>query len=201
MFKSFKVLKEKNKKMKEEIINLKKLHGANVIEKFQNGDKNLILDLTEDNLYQPFSGKTRLNEDIFNYLDSYFFILKKLKRFNIEVKFNSEVKEEEKEEIIKKIKTRYIIDFEGASKKISESRRKAFISLIIGIIFLALNITFTYLFNNEILKEVIDIFAWVFIWEACDLYTFSSLNYSLDKAKDVKFYEANYIYDKGEINE
>lgn len=201
MFKSFKALKEKNKKMKEEIINLKKLHGANVIEKFQNGDKNLILDLTEDNLYQPFSGKTRLNEDIFNYLDSYFFILKKLKRFNIEVKFNSDVKEEEKEEIIKKIKTRYIIDFEGASKKISESRRKAFISLIIGIIFLALNITFTYLFNNEILKEVIDIFAWVFIWEACDLYTFSSLNYSLDKAKDVKFYEANYIYDKGEINE
>lgn len=201
MFKSFKALKEKNKKMKEEIINLKKLHGANVIEKFQNGDKNLILDLTEDNLYQPFSGKTRLNEDIFNYLDSYFFILKKLKRFNIEVKFNSDVKKEEKEEIIKKIKTRYIIDFEGASKKISESRRKAFISLIIGIIFLALNITFTYLFNNEILKEVIDIFAWVFIWEACDLYTFSSLNYSLDKAKDVKFYEANYIYDKGEINE
>lgn len=50
-------------------------------------------------------------------------------------------------------------------------RRKTFVSLvftIIGVVALAFMIIYENMFGNEIWTECIDIFAWVFLWEAVD---------------------------------
>lgn len=193
MFKSIVTFKENKKKMEEEVNKLKEIHGVDLLEKMKNGEASLVLDLTEENIYQPFSSKTVLNNDIFDYLDPYFYLFRKLKKINIECVFPESFPKEEKEEVIKKIKNHYVLDYEGNDKKIRNSRWMAFFSLIIGILLLALNITLSIFTDNQIANEVIDIFAWVFVWEACDLYTFSSLNYSVNKAKAFKFFNANYI--------
>lgn len=54
-----------------------------------------------------------------------------------------------------------------------EMRRNAVISAVmaaIGIITLALVVSFYFLEKMPVVSEVIDIFAWVFIWEAVDLF-------------------------------
>ena len=65
--------------------------------------------------------------------------------------------------------------------------------LIIGIVVIAVSVFF-YVFSHNIVGEIIDIVAWVFVWEAVDLFFFRSPILIREKLKCKHFIEAEITY-------
>lgn len=132
-----------------------------------------ILNITindKSNFISPYSetGKPVINYDVADFLEN------SVKAFapqdSIILNVCSDViTSEEREEFAKAIKNYYTLKQQDVIRDIKRKTFFATIMSIIGIFALAIMFIVSR-FSNEIWTECIDIFAWVFIWEAVDLF-------------------------------
>ena len=76
-------------------------------------------------------------------------------------------------------------------------RRNLIVSVIftvIGIVGLAAMLLLDHFFNSAIWVEVVDIFAWVFVWEAVDQFFIERRKLNIEKRKYQAFTEAEIQY-------
>lgn len=123
----------------------------------------------DDDFLSPFSniGKPVISEDVALFLENSANAYHPKSEIELNV-YGDCISEEEHDDYENAIRNYYSLKFSDAARCVT---RKGFISLIftiIGIVGLALMVIMSELGAGSIWVECVDIFAWVFIWEAVD---------------------------------
>lgn len=161
------------------------------IEQFE--DRTVIsIDLRTSPIYDEYSGKNFLSPDIFEYLENVFrFIGNKTVPLHIHFIYPEGMSDQEKEHIKNLYRIHYAIAYREEKKSIKYSNIEGVIFLIIGIILLSVD----YFVNKKnigaIISDVVLIFSWVFIWEACSKFTLANFESRLQISKDTILFTAN----------
>lgn len=177
-------IKEIIKKIKEDVKS----------QKNEKEDLELDLSINKDNIYQEFSPyKKDLNKDLYEYVeDKYRFDFRnrnlKINFIGLENNFNKE----EQNKIIESFKDHYWEEMKIKTNEIRRTIGASITLLIIGLILLSTYVAFSFLKYE--FSEVISIFAWVFVWEACDQFTFTNLSLRKERVKYAKIYNAAYSF-------
>lgn len=180
--------KELYKKIKDEIKKTKK--------EFDNKSSiDVYVSINKDNVYKEFSPyKNDLNDGIYTYIEEKYRFDFSDKDLNIIfVGIENQFSDEDKERIINASKEHYFNEAKSETFEIRKTTLVSIVLLIIGIILLGLYAFFSLSLKYE-LSEIISIFAWVFVWEACDLMTFTNMNHRKNRLKYSKIYDATYSF-------
>ena len=106
----------------------------------------------------------------------------------------SGIKNIDRPKVVKSIKNYF---YHELAENERENRSKNFLSLIcfaIGLLFLVATLLTTKLIENEIIPYVLDIFCWVFIWEAVDIFSFTKTHIKHEIRRNLSFVTANIIF-------
>ncbi len=185
---------------KKDVNNTSRKHLKEIKEDIEKRNKKLYLEnkdklndidiyLSKSNTYQEFSNNTLLNESIYTCIEEKFKLFNTLNlKYNINLIFDDSFTIDEKEKVKEMIKDHYAI--KSIDKRISIRRTNvaSIICLIAGIFLLTLYSVFSIYLKYEY-SEILSIFAWVFVWESCDLFCFSNAS---NKKDEIKY---NLIYD------
>lgn len=181
-------------------IKLPKEELNNIIEEYKNdinlnnhfiNDKVIInLDLSNGEIYQNFSGDSLINQEIFDYVENILKYINKKDDFVIQIKFPESYKDEEKNKVIKLMKSHYAVEIIEVTKEIRKNNILTIILLIVGTLFFIVNEIVSYNHGNIIFLSILEIFAWVFIWEACYLYFFTNNSFRINRLKYIKIFKS-----------
>lgn len=119
-----------------------------------------------------YDNKTSISSE----LSTYLWDNAKLAPFYKSIKLQIYCKEHiEKDEVEKAIKSHYRREYTEVKDELSKKRGLSFICLLLGIFSLATLVILNSLSVNYILTSIIDIIAWVFVWEAVDIFCLESM--------------------------
>ena len=103
--------------------------------------------------------------------------------------------DETKQQIYKDaIKEYYTEKFYANERELKIQNRIALLLAILGIIVLACSIFLQYRFDSIIWSEVIDIVAWVLLWEAVDIKFFKTRELALKRKRYNAFISMEILY-------
>ena len=143
----------------------------------KNDDKNFIITIKAEKENQIFSefnynNKDTLSTELCDYISKNAKHAPKNKEIllNIYTKLNIN-----SSEVTSAIKSHYKREYFENKENLSKTTFTAAVSLIFGILSLALIIVFHTITNNFYLTTVTEIMAWVFIWEAVDKFFYERL--------------------------
>ena len=202
-------IKETLKKAEIDLLSYEETSKKRDVNKTKVGFINIPLLLSKEYLYKDFSlYKDFINEEIFNMIEETYSILlreRKIKFNNKKNKNNlnninillvdkgNEFNKEEEKNLIEKMKLHYAFKIKEINKKIKTINIGSFICLIIGLILTGLYALLS-IFLKYAFAEMISIFGWVFIWEACDLFCFTNLFNRRERRKYINLYSATYEF-------
>lgn len=116
-----------------------------------------------------YSGKEVISEDVSEFLQNGAMTIPHKDQLSIHIHSNC-IGEEEKQKYTDAIHESFLTRYAENERKLRKNRWDATILFAVGVIgflLMALLMEFT---ENEILIEIVDIFAWVFIWESVDVF-------------------------------
>lgn len=179
------------KQLEENIEEYKKdIKYTNYIE--EEGIVSIILDLTESEIYEPFSNKTILNTAIFDYIFETYKLVDKKADLNIKIKFPENISSDEKEKIINLFKVNYAVDFKKSNDKIRRTNLFGAILLTVGAILFIIYELLLHYDMNFLFCGIIEIFSWVFIWQSCEQFAFRNSENKIDKLLSLRLFNANF---------
>ena len=202
-------IKETLKKAEIDLLSYEETSKKRDVNKTKVGFINIPLLLSKEYLYKDFSlYKDFINEEIFNMIEETYSTLlreRKIKFNNKKNKNNlnninillvdkgNEFNKEEEKNLIEKMKLHYAFKIKEINKKIKTINIGSFICLIIGLILTGLYALLS-IYLKYAFAEMISIFGWVFIWEACDLFCFTNLFNRRERRKYINLYSATYEF-------
>lgn len=211
------MIKEVLKKVDSDLIDYEETFKKRDVNKIKENVINIPLLISKEYLYKDISlYKDLINEDIYNTIEETYSILLRERKIKINNKQNNknkyknkndnfnninivlvdkgnEFNEKEEKNLIDKMKLHYALKIKEVSKKIKIINLDSFICLIIGLILTGLY-AFLSIYLKYAFAEMISIFGWVFIWEACDLFCFTNLFNRKDRKKYINLYSATYEF-------
>lgn len=125
-----------------------------------------------DHSEQVFSKYSYDNKDILNKeLSEYLWDNAKLvpAHKDLQLKFFTKCRLD-RTEVSSAIKSHYKREMIEAKDEIKKANLLSFVCIVLGIISLAVLLAFYKLFDNYFIVTILDITAWVFVWEAVDVY-------------------------------
>ena len=134
------------------------------------------VDLTKvDSPFSVYSYDTRVDSEIYAYIDSAAFYLRTAVPVVINFDDGGRYSETLKEKIRKAVIRHYALEFED---RIHEHKRRimfGFVALIFGLLFLGTSIILNFFLEDKIriFLELITILSWVFIWQSIDIFFFA----------------------------
>lgn len=148
----------------------------------------------EGSILSPFSpkGNPTISGEFAEFLDSQYTEMKKSELLHIDIECDT-IDNEEKSLYTEAIRTYYKAEEKRKKREVARNNIVAIIMLAIGIVFLAVSVLF-YVFSHEIIGEVIDIVAWVFVWESVDIFFIRRPQLLREKAKCKHFINAEITY-------
>ena len=109
----------------------------------------------------------------------------------IHINFNcSEVVKSEEDKYKEAIRNYYNHDLIDKNREISRNKIISIVMGIVGTIILTLSIVFSFFENLVIFASIIDIIAWVFLWEAVDLYVLQRPKIEMEELRDYEMANA-----------
>lgn len=150
----------------------------------------IFIDLSQQTIYQEYSGNKILNEQLFAYIEKAYSYTRKNANLQLRILFPEEMSLEERENIRQMMQFHYAIEFQEINKAIIRTNIKGTISLIVGAILFFIFGLLEWYKVNFIFQGIIEIFSWVFIWEACDSYAFTNSANRLRRLQLFKIYRA-----------
>lgn len=192
MLKSRNLRKEIEKDIND-ILSFEKNHNNDAYASVNDNDAIIKLHLEKDNLYKPYSNNGLLNDEIFDYIYSAFKLVRKKRYLKLDISFSNDIDEQERAYIKTLIKKHYALEYQILKEKIKGKKRASFFCLVVGVLLLSLEILLYYFFKNQIVNEIIDIFSWVFIWEACDIFAFTITKYNINRIQTLRLFEMEIV--------
>ena len=150
----------------------------------------IYLDLSESEIYDPESKSKKLNPACYERLENVYSLLKNKKRVKVEITFSVDTSEGEKEEIINLIKNHYSVVFHRYKFEIRKTYISSLLLLLVGMALLIANSLLSYFEVSYIFNEVVDICAWDFVWESCDLFAFTQMNTRATQLRALRLFDA-----------
>ena len=185
------------KKLNQKIKELKKnVEIAEEIEETENG--NAIIDIAVndlDDFYSPYSpkGYKLLNPEMIDYIDEYSKGIPAKQELTLRISAQNK-SDDSKDRIEKTIRRTYAEKIASVNDDLRRNLMSSIIFMIVGLIFLVgVIITSTYEFS-EAIYEVLDIIAWVFIWEAVDTFFMERHKKRVEKIKYAKIAVSEIIF-------
>ncbi len=126
----------------------------------------------ENSILSPFSGKEpTISGEFADYLETSLPHASKTETISLAFQCETITPDEEKT-YERAIKNYYARELEKTNLDLKRNGVGSLVMLILGALFLSLVITMTTLELSEVLTGIFDILAWVFVWEAMDLFFF-----------------------------
>lgn len=164
---------------------------SNYSESLQNSTCTIYTDLRNSPIYKDYSGQSLLANEIFDFIEDTYDIVKKNLRLNLLLIFPESTTPSEQEKIQKLIKVHYAVAYKKTRDEIRKNKIVAWILLGLGsLLFLCYGLLH-YFDINFIFQNIIEIFSWVFIWEACDLFVFANGSKKMELFKYVRLFDAD----------
>ncbi|MEG1535591.1 MAG: hypothetical protein RR416_01320 [Clostridia bacterium] len=134
----------------------------------------LLLNMTvldDSNFISPFSyhEAQTLSEDASNFLDKALKPARYKEDIHLQIHSNV-IDDEEKQVYAQAIKTHYYECYIAEKQNIKRDVILAAFMLLAGVAFLALMLLANHFWSSAITNEILDIIAWVFMWEAADIF-------------------------------
>lgn len=161
------------------------------------------VDLTKvDSPFSIYSYDKRVDSEIYAYIDSAAFYLRASVPVVINFDDGGRYDDDMKEKIKKAVIRHYSLEFED---RLHEHRRRiifGWLSLIIGILFLAASVLAHYFIKEDyaVFFELITIISWVFVWQSFDNFFFAGHERRVDiynsaqlAVAEVKFGEPEHV--------
>ena len=163
------------------------------IESSDDNSCTIILDLASSPIYQAYSSSSMLNDEIFNFVEDSFRIVRKKDHINLKIIYPEGMDEVEKNKIVRLFKAHYASKYIENREDIKRTKIFAWISLAIGAALLIAKTLLSFYKLSFLFDEIIDIFAWVFIWESCDLFTFTNNSNRMKEIRYLRLFNINII--------
>lgn len=150
----------------------------------------IYLDLKNTQIYNNFGGNCLLNNEIFEFIDAQLKLVKVNNSVTFVISYPQNMEDVEKDKIEKIIKAHYAINIKILKKDILKTNIIGWVLLAVGILTLVGYGLLNYFNVNFIFMEVIDIFAWVFVWESCSTFAFKNSDNKFEMLKNIKLFNA-----------
>jgi len=161
-------------------------------------ENRIIVDMTvnDDSAFlSPFSpeGTPVVNADVAEFIEDITDAVPKNESLTLRIHSDC-IDDDEKQIYSVAIKEYYTEKYISLSRELKRNRALAAIFAIIGILVIAFNLILQYKFNAPIWTEVIDIVAWVFLWETVDISAFENRSLRLKMARYRAFVDMKIKY-------
>ena len=151
----------------------------------------ITIDLREGDIYQVYSGKNFLSPDVFDYLETVFkFIKHKARPLILHFIFPDKMSNEEKAKIIRLYRVHYAIEYDSTKQEIKKTNVIATILLLIGLLIMTVYYALSKMSVAKVIQDIVTIFGWVFIWEACNNFAFENFRNRLNRSKYMLLFTA-----------
>lgn len=159
---------------------------------FKTQDNRLVLtvDLQGIDLYEPCSSATLLNGSIYSFVEDIAFLLAEGEELSLHFLYKEGTSEEEKKKIQTLFKAHYAILYKNVRDRLSKEMILAIIFVFIGFLLIAFHLPYVNANSNSVYGEMLDIFGWVFTWEAVEILAVNSLANSSEVRKYKALYSA-----------
>ncbi len=167
-------------------------------------EERIVIDIQvkdDSNFLSPYSqkGSPIISEDVALFLENSTHSVPAKKALALQI--HSDCIDAQEQIIYKKaIKTYYSNELASTSRELKKSYIIAAILAIIGILVLTAAQIIGYYLGSVIWAEVIDIAAWVFLWEAVDIFVFRTRSLKNDKKRYSAFVNIKIEYTSKEQN-
>lgn len=142
------------------------------------------VDLTKvESPFSIYSYSTRLDQEIYDYIEAEANYLRADVPIVVNFDDDGKYSDELKSKIAKSIARHYALNYEEKRKNLRKTSISAWIIFFIGLIITAFSLTMGFLQENEsieelanvysVIKEVVIIAGWMFVWESGDRFFFS----------------------------
>lgn len=162
-----------------------------------NEDNKIVLPISLHNIedgFSPFPYKFNLlSEPVYEYLESFESIHLAPNEIKLEIHIDEKTSDEKINDFSSAIKNKYEKQYIKYNSQIKIKAISSMILLFFGIIVIGIMIWLDYQFfndRNNIWIEVIDIFAWVLVWEAFDKFIFERKDVKNMAKRAIKFKNA-----------
>ncbi len=146
--------------------------------------------MKDTDIYQPYSNETLIHEEVFNYIENLFHFVRKHHNIHILIDFPDNSSPEEQEKIKRLLRVHYAVMVKQTQNEIHRTNLKGTIILCIGALLFFIFGMLEWFEVNFIFRGIIEIFSWVFIWEACNQYAFKNTENKLSKMKYMRLFDA-----------
>ena len=195
MFKGYLKKREHAKKsaerMYKELSNQSVEHFYNIENDDEKKISTITLDLTEGDVYKPYSNQTMLSDDIFDFLEESFKLAKKTYDIHLVLIVAEEMDENEIEKVKKLIYFHYSVKHTEIKKELRRTKFVGLALLITGMVTYCIYGLLQWFKINFIFQEVIEIFAWVFIWESCDQFFFVTFGKRIEATRSLLLFNSD----------
>lgn len=140
----------------------------------EDGRAHIKIDLRGEEIYEPYSGKNKLNTNLFEHIQNEAEHIRPACPICLDF-YIDEKDEKDIEKITSLYEQNAKFAFSSASNELRKNRIIISFSMILGVLFLIAYEVFMFFFNGNFFGEIISIASWVFIWEAVDRYFFTRL--------------------------
>ncbi len=147
----------------------------------------------KDNLYDAFSKSSLLNPDIYESVQETLSYVDKKKKVKFEFHFSEDISSEEKERVKKAFKAHYAQEVLRSKKQSFKNKILALVLLLVGAIFLIVDGILLALGNQFIFQNIIEIVAWVFIWEAANVFFFENASTRKEWVEYVLIFQSEIV--------
>lgn len=142
----------------------------------ENGHLVLAVDLTSGNAYEDCSNQTLLSSSIYSYVEDVAFALGAGREVTLRFAFPDGTSEEEKAKIIAIFKAHYAICYRNLRERLTKQMIMAISFVFIGFLLITGHLAYVASNSSSVYGEMLDIFGWVFAWEAIEILCVSSLD-------------------------
>ena len=146
--------------------------------------------LNHENTYDTYSNQSLLNNDLYQSIDETLSYVDKKKKLVLEFHFSDDIDEKEKEKIYKAFKAHYAQEVLKGKKQSFKNNLVSLVLLVVGALFLITDGILLALGNNFIFQNIIEIVAWVFIWEAANVFFFENASNRKELIKNIVIFKA-----------
>lgn len=144
--------------------------------KEENGHLELTIDLKDIPLYEDCSGKTLLNNAIYSFVEDVAFSLAAGHELSIRFLFPDGISAEEKKKVIAIFRAHYAIHYKNLRDKVTREMILAITFVFAGFLLITFHLPYVKADDQSVYGEMLDIFGWVFTWEAVEILCVNSLD-------------------------
>ena len=160
------------KELKEYQTLIKEIRQSNHVQLDDEGRQIIHLSIQDDsNFLSPYSSveKPIISNEIAEFLEHSIKHIKPNSKIHFVIKSET-IDDDEKKIYPLAIQNYYGLEFIEITRDLNHNKWLAIIMILIGAFFFALDIILEHFHLREVLVNIIDVVAWVFVWEAVDLF-------------------------------